>query len=959
MNAAISALIWCAVQVTALTTVVALIYLAARRVHPRAGAAAAGGGLLMVVAITLLVASPWPRWNLTELGSRANWYSARNVAHATATTSPTGNNGSESQLAHEPVAGNIALDASHTTKEPSYWQAFLEVLNKPSITESTNEMDAAAKPQAMGWAMIVVGVLLTGGMVAAARLIWSILDVRRLARSGHEIHDLEIVTIARGMAERLTLPCPVTLRESAELTTPATVGWRKPVMLLPATWREWSHAELRAVVAHELAHIAGRDYAAWFVARLAVVVHFYHPLVRWLASRLQLEQELAADMTAARLVGDSKQYLHSLASLALAMPPTHMAGPARTLFPSRSLLMRRVEMLRGIGVNHPRRGAARYATFAGVALVAFAAAGLRGPGIDLARTVAAESTTINKQPTEATTATNGKRFGAELIPSDAAYVIYLPVARLMDDKRTKKMLSPWEFFMFGSVNDNGNAIEFIDTVEEVMMAGPQEFAQSGNHRWILRSRNSDQVQHFLEYWRKGAKAKLAVVDGQEMEIALEGETCMRLLDARTIVIDSVEGAVVDGEWKGEIPPLTYEQPEWHEEWGRRVDTGFAVGAINFEKAFPNAAAEAWKTPEDMTGFISLMTLPIRQSARWGIIDLDFNDHLQLNGAFESENEESAIKVRDALRVLISNTQSVLVQYMAAINQTPVTDDVAKVWLAVYRDAAKILDQMLSDAKVETKGQWTHATLQSKVSTDDIFKLVDSGSLMLKEGEQNSLRVANLRDLALALLNYEDTYRQFPAAASHLHRVKIGDQIKTDVKSKYPHSWRVALLPFLDQQRLYDQYRFDEPWDSEANKKVLEQMPDVYRSPNDAPESTNTSYFVFTGPETVFPPDTATKVSQITDGTSRTISMVELKRAVPWTKPEDVEYASDKPMPKLETWTPGKLIAAFVDGHVDTLALDMDEKTLRDFITKGSFGGEGLNPGGEFENPTTVPAPSKP
>ena len=87
----------------------------------------------------------------------------------------------------------------------------------------------------------------------------------------------------------------VTLREVPDLTTPATAGLRRSVLLLPDDWRSWSLTERRAVLAHELAHMVRGDYAAGLVARLAVVLNYYHPLVRWMAGRLQLQQEQAAD----------------------------------------------------------------------------------------------------------------------------------------------------------------------------------------------------------------------------------------------------------------------------------------------------------------------------------------------------------------------------------------------------------------------------------------------------------------------------------------------------------------------------------------------------------------------------------------------------------------------------------------------------------------------------------------
>ena len=67
----------------------------------------------------------------------------------------------------------------------------------------------------------------------------------------------------------------------------------------------------------------------------------------------------------------------------------------------------------------------------------------------------------------------------------------------------------------------------------------------------------------------------------------------------------------------------------------------------------------------------------------------------------------------------------------------------------------------------------------------------------------------------------------------------------------PHSWRVELLPYLDREDLYAQYRMEEPWDSPANRKVLAQIPAVFRSPFDDAKSTNSGYFAIVTPRAAF------------------------------------------------------------------------------------------------------------
>ena len=175
-----------------------------------------------------------------------------------------------------------------------------------------------------------------------------------------------------------------------------------------------------------------------------------------------------------------------------------------------------------------------------------------------------------------------------------------------------------------------------------------------------------------------------------------------------------------------------------------------------------------------------------------------------------------------------------------------------------------------------------------------------------------------------MLNYESIHGNFPPASNF----EYVDAAGVKKRSKHPHSWRVDILPLLEHEDLWKQYRFEEPWDSDANKKVLAAMPDVFRHPQDKPGSTNTSYFAITGPETVFDGETGAKFEDITDGAANTVMLVEAKRAVPWTKPEDIPYAKDKPIEKMGGWFEGIFIAGFADGSVHNISESIEESMLR-------------------------------
>ncbi len=148
------------------------------------------------------------------------------------------------------------------------------------------------------------------------------------------------------------------------------------------------------------------------------------------------------------------------------------------------------------------------------------------------------------------------------------------------------------------------------------------------------------------------------------------------------------------------------------------------------------------------------------------------------------------------------------------------------------------------------------------------------------------------------------------------------------------SWRVTLLPYLGEQELYRQFRLDEPWDGPHNKKLLARMPNVYAPPGVATQQPySTFYQVFVGPHAAFEKHRALHITDITDGTSNTLFIVEGGSPVPWTKPEDLHFAPDEPLPELGGLFPDVINVGFADGSVSVLRKDADPDVLRAAITR--------------------------
>jgi hypothetical protein len=202
-----------------------------------------------------------------------------------------------------------------------------------------------------------------------------------------------------------------------------------------------------------------------------------------------------------------------------------------------------------------------------------------------------------------------------------------------------------------------------------------------------------------------------------------------------------------------------------------------------------------------------------------------------------------------------------------------------------------------------------------------------------DGDADNLRKAstkNLKRIALAVINYADVNDgRLPA-----------DVVDKDGKPIL--SWRVLILPYLEEAELHKQFKLDQPWDGEDNKKLLAKMPKVFASPRVMVKAAgHTVYQGFAGPGALFEPGKQLLFpASIPDGTSNTILAVETSVAVAWTKPADLPFDEKKDLPDIGKAFGSKPLAVLCDGSVRTVDLTkMSAVTLKSAITVA--GGEVL------------------
>lgn len=151
-----------------------------------------------------------------------------------------------------------------------------------------------------------------------------------------------------------------------------------------------------------------------------------------------------------------------------------------------------------------------------------------------------------------------------------------------------------------------------------------------------------------------------------------------------------------------------------------------------------------------------------------------------------------------------------------------------------------------------------------------------------------------------------------------------------------HSWRILILPYIEQQELYDAYHFDEPWDGPNNRKLAHRMPHTFAMAQDKPTPTITNYLAVVGSETAWPGETIVQLNDIDDGCSNTILFVEHQNSdVHWMEPRDLSFSKMK----FQLNVPGgfstpydTLSVALVDGCISSVEGGLPAENFRAMVT---------------------------
>jgi hypothetical protein len=330
------------------------------------------------------------------------------------------------------------------------------------------------------------------------------------------------------------------------------------------------------------------------------------------------------------------------------------------------------------------------------------------------------------------------------------------------------------------------------------------------------------------------------------------------------------------------------------------------------------AAPANPPSPDEAAFLPLL------KADQAVLTIDVGDEAKATVRVTFEGEKSAKGGEEAANAVLDMARAALVKQLQEMEKHKE--------LAGVVGLVKNVQAGLRAAKVERNGPVVEVAAAVKLDMEKTGAELIDGIQKVREASARMQSANNLKQLALAMHNYHDTYNHFPAAAI------------TDKNGKPLLSWRVEILPYIEQDKLYKQFHLDEPWDSDNNKKLLEQMPKVFAAPAQSETSLKnheTPYQGFIGKGAFFEGIKGIKAADITDGMSNTIMFVEAAKTVPWSKPDDVPFDEGKLLPKVGGLSPRIFQAAMCDGSVRGIPMAIKEETLRAAITRN--GGEVLGP----------------
>jgi hypothetical protein len=373
-----------------------------------------------------------------------------------------------------------------------------------------------------------------------------------------------------------------------------------------------------------------------------------------------------------------------------------------------------------------------------------------------------------------------------------------------------------------------------------------------------------------------------------------------------------------------LNPETYGKPQTSREGPQtaailEAGTGRHVASIGFTPAqFPDEI-RGDNLPQEIRAFQPLLNA----ESLAGFVTLDKD--LTVDIRVKASTPPRAKECEKCLGLLATLAGDTLGDGLKSLRKDAVNDVDARNLIAILAG----FQSGVKDAKFTTEGETARVVAKTPADLPFASAFI-AGKRKVQDAAARAQSSNNLKQIALAMHNYHDANNSMPPAAV------------CDKTGKPILSWRVLILPYIEEEALYKQFKLDEAWDSANNKKLIAKMPKVYALPG-VPnvKADQTHYRLFVGNGAAHDYLKGPRIADFTDGTSNTILVATAKDSVIWSKPDELDFDPDKDMMKLLGRFHGDAcIVAFGDGSVRALSPKLSKMSLHGLITRS--GGDVVN-----------------
>ncbi len=504
------------------------------------------------------------------------------------------------------------------------------------------------------------------------------------------------------------------------------------------------------------------------------------------------------------------------------------------------------------------------------------------------------------------------KIGGDFIPPDAMLTITANPSALMNSKTT--VLYPWEVAEAWCLDTLGFSLENCESMKFVSATpGPSGVSAA----LVIQMKTPFRINDLTE---------LVIGDGETLDV--DGLDCLVIPDSpdvvihqfntRTFIISSQDYLdnvieVAEGNENGPLALLANETDRAPHlsflmavEPVRAMVSGFAQMMVN---QMPPQLREFASVPQKLDAISFHLNMDGKE--RGVILNLTATDEAAANDLHQL--------VTDGLEM----TRDMALQQALSQLQDAENDPIQA---ASTKYANRMSEMILDGVMPEQNGKNITFSTGVPMADNVMLQAMFAGMLLpaVQQARLAAVRVDgqnNLKEMALAMHNYHSAFNKLPSS------IKDGN-------NKPLLSWRVAILPFIEEQALYEQFHLDEPWDSDHNKTLIAQMPAVFKNKRVDLAKGKTVYQVPVGPSCMFTGKDEIRFRDVIDGLSNTIMIYESSAdsAVEWTKPSDVEIDLDNPLKTMGN-IGGAFSVALGDGYVQQVTRDVDADVLKGLLTR--------------------------